>query len=217
MNGMCVDDLFFHINETDDANALCLKWHYSKRLPANVQAVGTFHEPGGLFGTKGDCVAACFISSPPTRWDEPVVELTRLVRGNRQVPLTRLVSMTLEVCKRKGFDLVVSYADWTQSHHGGIYQACSWNFHGLRKPACDGLYVNGVYTPGRTSNALYGTRSSSILKTLNPSWTIEEHFDEGKYLYWKPLNKAGKRKAERLGLQTNPYPKPDNVAAMEPE
>lgn len=34
------------------------------------------------------------------------------------------------------------------------------------------------------------------------------HFDSGKYLYWKALSKAGKRKADRLGLKALPYPKP---------
>jgi hypothetical protein len=38
---------------------------------------------------------------------------------------------------------------------------------------------------------------------------IEAHYDKGKYLYWKALNRKGKLLAKQLGLQSNPYPKPD--------
>ena len=31
--------------------------------------------------------------------------------------------------------------DATQEHHGGIYQACSWNYHTYREPGEDGLIM----------------------------------------------------------------------------
>lgn len=36
---------------------------------------------------------------------------------------------------------------------------------------------------------------------------VDPHFDEGKHIYWRALNKSGKRKALRLGLENKPYPK----------
>ena len=183
--------------------------HYAGSVPAAVQAVGCWREDGGLFGDKGKIIAACVFTVPPTRWSEDVWELARLVKlDDYKVSLTGLISLC---CKKirsmKCADLIVSFADPTHGHHGGIYQAASWNFHQKRNRTCDGLFVDGEYIPGRSLNHKFGTRSSAKLSSVI-SAKIEEHCDEGKYLYWKALSKNGYKKAEKLGLQRNAYPKP---------
>src|SRR5688572_30368210 len=79
--------LHFRTGRTDEANALVMAFHYSKRVPSNVQMVGSLHLDGGLFGGDGEMVAAAYFSIPPTRWAEPVLELSRLVRANDRFPL----------------------------------------------------------------------------------------------------------------------------------
>jgi hypothetical protein len=200
------NQLFFHLGMHREANQLVKKYHYSGR-PVNPIVCGTFHAPGGLFGTIGEAVAACIFASPPTRWSEPVLELLRLVRCENPVPLSQLISYTVKAVKQKRIsDLLVSFADNTQDHHGGVYQACSWNYHGLRNRQMDGVVVDGAFVPGRTAVARYGTRSPERLASVGIR--AEPHYDEGKHLYWKSLNKSGKRRAERLGLVSSPYPKP---------
>ncbi len=195
-------DLHFCGGQYDEAKDMVLSCHYSNRIPGNVCFVGSFHESGGLFGDNGPMVAACFFSSPPTRWSEPVIELTRLVRlDNIRVPLSRLISLSLKHLKSQGFDLIVSFADRTQGHEGYVYRASNWKYHGLRDPQNDGLIINGSFIPGRSCNEIYGSRSQDVIKTMLPDSTVEKHFDEGKHLYWYPLNKAGARKAERLDLK----------------
>jgi hypothetical protein len=105
----------------------------------------------------------------------------------------------------------VSFADWTQHHHGGVYQAAGWMYDGLRDPATDGIFVDGKFFPDRTCNHKWGTRSPDKLRELMPGKVIEKHYDEGKHLYWKSLNVAGKTRAKRLGLKSLPYPKPNNA------
>ena len=51
---------------------------------------------------------------------------------------------------------------------------------------------------------------------IRPDSTVEVHFDAGKYLYWRPLNVAGKTSAKRLGLKSLPYPKPKGIGGKEP-
>ena len=201
----------FRVGAYAQACDLVEKYHYSGRVPSNVQIVGTWHEAGGLFGDYGTAVAACFLSVPPTRWSEDVIELTRLVRADSvSQNISGLVGSTARHAKKSGFDLLVSFADSTQGHHGGIYQACSWNYHGKRSRAIDGIIWNGAFVPGRAANSRWGTRSPEKLrKLLGPNHKIEPHFDEGKHLYWKALNRSGKRKAERLNLTCCAYPKPD--------
>ena len=201
--------MIFAVNEKKQVSNLIKEFHYSGRA---VNSIYTFswHEPRIVpWGTiAGKCVAGAVFSSPPTRWSEPVIELLRLVRSENQniPPLTGLLSESIKWLRTNtDCDLIVSFADSTQGHHGGIYQAASWNYHGKRAAANDGLIIDGVFVPGRTCNARYGTRSPTKLKEERPELNIEVHYDEGKHLYWKALNKLGKRKASKLMLESNKY------------
>jgi hypothetical protein len=203
--------LHFQTGQESEAAYLVMRYHYSRRMPSAIQLVGTFHRDGGLFGDSGEAVAACIFSIPPTRWAEPVWELSRLVRADGvRVPLSRLIKLTCVYVKRKGLcDLLVSFADWTQRHHGGIYQAASWKYAGQRDPRMDGVFINGQFVTGRNCNRRWGTQSpDKLVGVLGRDNSIEPHYDEGKHLYWKALNSAGEAKAKKLGLESLPYPKP---------
>jgi hypothetical protein len=197
-----------------EAESLVIDFHYSGRIPSNVQAVFTasIEVPGGLFGTVGKAVAAIFYTIPPTRWKEPIIELARLVRHPEYtLPLSALVAYSVKWMRRNGHDLLISFADSTHQHHGGIYQACNWKYAGKRDASMDGLVINGAFISGRACNHAYGTRSPERLKERRPYLQIEPHFDEGKHLYWLDLNRKGKEKATRLGLESLPYPKPNKI------
>lgn len=209
-----VGALSFRVGCMDDAADLVRNYHYSRRFGGNIQVVGTWHEPGGLFGDYGRAVAACVFAIPGATWGEPVFELIRLVRvPELRTSLTGLIAATVRHLKVKGGDLLVSYADPTAGHHGGIYQAASWKYAGRRANRSDGLVVGGIFVPGRTCNRRWGTRSPVGVSGKLPHLTVEPHFDLGKHLYWRPLTKAGGAKAERLGLLSLPYPKPDHAEA----
>jgi len=198
--------LQFRTGRRQEAEGMVLTYHYSKRVPSNVQMVGSLHLDGGLFGGDGAMVAACFWSIPPTRWAEKVIELTRLVRGDEKVPLTFLVSRCAKELKRQGHDLLVSFADRTQGHEGYVYRASNWNYAGCRKRANDGVVIDGAFYPGRTCNSLFGTRSVESLRKIFPNKIIEPHYDEGKHCYWLALGRLGEEKAVRLGLTRKDYP-----------
>ncbi len=209
--------MYFHINRTDEARDLIEKHHYSKRWPGNVQCVGSWHDSGGLFGDYGPIIAACVFSIPPTRWSENVLELSRLCRvPNARPQLSGLISMTAKFVKKsKGASLLVSFADRTHDHHGGVYQASSWSYDGCRDRRMDGLCVDGEFVAGRSANSRWGTRSPTKLRNqIGDHHEIIPHYDEGKHLYWKPLDREGKRMAGRLGLKSISYPKPGAFAAV---
>jgi hypothetical protein len=142
------------------------------------------------------------------------LELCRLVRKEDVDPkpvLTTLISQAVkQINREKKFNLLVSFADSTQGHHGGIYQACSWNFHTLRKARLDGFIINGTFVAARTCNHRYNTSGIKLVNILKEKG-IEcvPHYDTGKYLYWRSLDKYGEQKAERLRLQKQPYQKPN--------
>ena len=202
-----MNDLHFHLGRYDSAIELVMRHHYSRRAPANVQCVGTLHESGGLFGDYGCAVAACIFSIPPTRWNYEVWELSRLVSDKPGRQLSRLIALTCKGAQKKGADLLVSFADKTHQHHGGVYQASSWRYNGARDARIDGVLINGEFIPGRTCNSIYGTQSASKLSNILRKEVLP-HYDNGKHLYWRALTKKGAWKARMLGLKSLPYPKP---------
>ena len=203
--------LHFHVGRLNEANVLIVRHHYSGRAPSLVRMCGTWHRDGGIFGDCGECVAACVFSIPVARRKEKVLELTRLVRApDCQVPLTGLIARTVkQLARERQTDLIVSFADTEQGHHGGIYQAASWRYAGRREARKDGVLVNSVFVPDRSLNSKYGTNAIAKLRKIIPHADLKPHFDEGKHLYWRALSKSGAAKAKRLGLQSLPYPRPD--------
>lgn len=200
----------FHLGHVKEAKHLVEQHHYSHLWPANIQLVGTWHDDGGLFGDSGPAIAACVFAYGARGWSETVLDLVRLVRHPDYHPsLSGLIANTSRWAHRKGFDVLVSYADATHDHHGGVYQASSWNYHGMRSARVDALIINGTRVTGRTLNHLYGTQS--VDKLRERGHTVAESRDAGKHLYWRCHGKAGRQKAARLGLQTLPYPKPDRT------
>jgi len=195
-------DLHFRTGNRNEAERLVLRHHYSKRVPSNVQMVGSLHLDGGLFGGDGEMVAAAFFTYPPTRWAETVIELARLVRGDAKVPLSFLISKCVSALRKDGHDLLVSFADRTQGHEGYVYRASNWRYAGCRERRVDGLMVNGQFIGGRACNHMFGTQSPEKVLALKPGFDIQPHYDEGKHIYWMPTCKAGEKKAARLGLES---------------
>lgn len=196
----------FVVGRNKISDMLVVNFHYSGYIPSNIQYCVTLER-------NEIPIASIFYSIPATRWSENVLELCRLVRDETVSPkpiLTQLISESIKQIRRdKKFDLLISFADSTHNHRGGIYQAASWNYHALRKPSHDGFIIDGEFVPRRTCNHRWNTSSRVKLpQILIPlGHTCVPHFDNGKHLYWKPLDNNGKRKAERLGLKSNLYPK----------
>jgi len=201
-----------HLDQSDEAAELVKKYHYSHRVPSNVQVVATAHDAGGLFGDLGPAVAACYVSIPGSGHysingkQVETLELTRLVRRDDvQVNLTGLISWALRwVWKLGKGDLVVSFADKQQGHHGGIYQAASWNYDGLRDPNAEGVLLDGKhFVPMRTIISHKQAKEKFVGREV----TVKR--DQGKHCYWKALSRSGEKKAKLIGLTVNPYPRPD--------
>ena len=149
----------FQVIKTKDMLELVETYHYSARL--NTNEIISY----GIRRDDGTLSAAALIS--PTRYKEPVVALGRLVRApDCAVKMSQFISWCCNDLRTRGHKLIVSFADNTVGQHGGLYQACGWRFDGLRKPTNDGLFIDGVFVPGRTLNLRYGTRSVEKLRRL---------------------------------------------------
>ena len=192
----------FFVGQNMWTDALVLNEHYSHSLPSFTCLVVGIRR-------KHKVTAACYFSNSASgRWTEQLVELSRLVKlKTEETQLTQLISFglkTIKKMKESKYNLCISYADYSRNHHGGIYQAASWNYHGKRKRRLSGFILNGEFVHRRSAYSRFGSSSIDILKKHKG----EPFYDDGKYLYWKALNKKGKAKAKKLELQKNEYPKP---------
>ncbi len=149
----------FCVIKTKEMEPLVAHFHYSRRL--NTNEIISF----GIRNDAGVLIAAALIS--PTKYREPVVALGRLVRApDCDVPMSQFISWCCDQLRARGHHIVIAFADWTHGHHGGVYQASGWHYDGQKRPANDGLVIDGVFCPGRTLNLRFGTRSAAKLKQL---------------------------------------------------
>lgn len=191
----------------ESCKGMILKHHYSQRLPVSVQLCY-----GDISYTPRLVHSCCIFSTPNGRWQEDCWELTRLVRlPNYDIPLTKLVGKAVGYIRSKRYiDLLISFADLEEDHHGGIYQACSWVYDGMRDSRLDGFNIEGEFWTARKCNHVFGTSSETELQDRPElqGKAVEPHYDQGKHLYWKALTKQGMQRAIRLGLNSLHYPKP---------
>lgn len=135
-----------------------------------------------------------------------VTELTRVALRDHISPVSQIVTQAVDLLRldSSGLQLLVSFADPAQGHHGGIYQAMNWLYIGqsapsvnYRDPRTGTLYHARVVTKDGWTRQ-YGARKrghrmSDLVKVEMP----------GKHRYVLPLNRRIRR---QLLKQSQPYP-----------
>ena len=210
--GLSMKNLKYIEIRPNDCRDLVLNHHYSHRMPTGIKhCYGVIDDGEFCFGQP--LIRACVIySNPVNRFYSPnVIELIRLVRyDDFKAPLSSFVSWSLRQLKRHGYPYVVSYADNDEGHHGGIYQACSFMYVGLRDSGHVGYKTpDGKFIHRRSMFAKYGTSSTEKIKDICPDY--EPIYGSHKYLYVKNLKWSKKRTLEDLNCDELPYPKPNGV------
>lgn len=190
------------------------RWHYSQAMPSGkLVKVGAW-EDGRFIG----CVlfgrgAASEIGSPYGLEQTAICELVRVALDTHATPTSRIVALALRMLKKQspGVRMIVSFADTTQGHHGGIYQAGNWTFVGTQE--YHAYRVLGEVIHPKTLHAKYGSGGQSI------PW-LREHVDPHaeriangeKHKYLMPLDDEMRARVQPLA---RPYPKrPPNAAAQ---
>lgn len=179
-------------------------WHYSKRMPKSKLAKFGVWEGGKFVGCVIFGVGATpEIAKPYGLKSTEVCELVRVALAKHKTPVSRVIAICLRKLRESmlGLRLVVSFADTSQGHHGGIYQAGNWLFVGNSFDTY--LKVNGVIHHRRTLGHMYGTSSlASIKKTIDSNAKQVKTLAKHKYLM--PLDEAMRTQIEPL---RKPYPK----------
>jgi hypothetical protein len=196
----------------DEVWPLVRDHHYSARMPANISRCFAWREPGGLFGDTGAIAAAVIYGVPGGRcWPRGSLELQRLVRTPQlSAPLSSFVAWSLRLLRGDGAAaFVLSYADTSAGHHGGIYQACGFSYVAQTRPFVGQYYedAEGRTIHGRTVFRQLGTTARDAVAVLRPDW--KPTAPGLKHLYVKPLRQNLKPLLKRFGWMELPFPKPD--------
>lgn len=210
--------LFMTGASPDEVWPLVRDFHYSRRMPSNIQHCFAWRGPGGLFGDFGQPFAAAVFGGPVNRnWPSDALELQRLVRRTDfDGRLSKFLAWSIRWLRSNtNCPFVLSYADSGKGHHGGIYQATG--FYYVRET---GRYQDGAinlrtgeFKHGRQCNRELGSRSLEALSALGPDWTPAYH--ETKYLYVRPVRQQLTALLRRFDWTVLPYPKPNAACLLD--
>jgi hypothetical protein len=212
-----MNDLVMTGASADEIWPLVRDYHYSRRSAGLVRHAFAWRNPGGLFGETGEPIAGITYSQPVNRNFPPEsAELSRLVRREDfSGDLSKFVTWSLRWLRANTrTPFVLSYADTTHGHHGGIYQACGFVYVGPTSPGHIGFNApDGSFVHGRICNGRFGTRSVEAIAQLKPDWVPV--YGEPKHLYIFPLRQKWTTIARKHGWQSLPYPKPNAARLLD--
>lgn len=186
------------------AKYACENWHYSRCLPAGkLVKVGAW-ENGKFIGVvlfgRG---ATPNLGRPYNLGQDKCVELVRIALTKHQSPVSRIAALAIKFLKRSNpkLRLIVSFADQSQGHHGGIYQAGNWIYNGQGDPA-KFYMIRGKLTHPRSIGAKGLVQNIHGARHIDPNATVVDV--PGKHRYLMPLDAEMRRRILPLA---KPYPK----------
>ena len=183
------------------------KWHYSHILPVPpLVKIGVWEKEkfvGVVIFSRG---ANNNLLKPFELLQTEGCELTRVALTKHESQVSRVVRLAMQFLKKKSPELrlIVSFADPTQGHHGGIYQAGNWIYTGKQLPTVEYIAPDGKQWHGRMVSK---DGKIKVQGKYRDCWRIDqcEPIDRpGKHRYLMPLDAAMR---EQIASLAKPYPK----------
>lgn len=189
------------------AKYACKNWHYSKTLPPPPHVkVGVWEDEqfiGAIVFGRG--VAPTLFRQYGLANTEGA-ELMRVALTRHRAPASKIVSVAVRMLKAKApaLRLLISFADPSHGHHGGIYQAMGWVFTGTSDGGPEFIGPMGQ----RLHNRMVSPRGlvrmfDRYQPAFKPSHCKRVRMP-GKYRYLRPLDREMASRVESL---RQPYPK----------
>lgn len=188
------------------AKFACENWHYSGGMPfSKAVRIGVWESgefKGVIIFSMG---ASPNLLKPYGLKQTEGCELIRIALRDHVNSVSRMISIAIRLLKKKcpGLRLIVSFADPSEGHIGGIYQAGNWLYAGKSSP--DRFYRDG---DGREYHARQVAEGNSYKKRV-----LEKRIDAkklirfikpGKYRYLFPLDEGMRTRVKPL---LKSYPK----------
>jgi hypothetical protein len=182
-------------------------WHYSRVLPVPpLVKVGVWERNvfiGVVIFSRG---ATPSLVKPFGLQQTEGCELTRIAMTKHNAPVSRVVKLAIQFLKRNSPELrlIVSFADPSEGHHGGVYQAGNWIYSGQSAKSVEYIGPDGKRWHARmVKKQGWTTVQGKRRKTLTPDQCTPVE-KPGKHRYLMPLD-ADMR--ARIMPLAKPYPK----------
>ena len=196
-----------------------LKKHYAKRLPSTSYAFGIYKEKNliGVCSYGRPMSPALVKGSFNGLFQDHFLELNRLVidENSEKNILSFFVSQTLK--KLPSPNVIVSYADTSQNHHGYIYQATNWIYTGLSAKRPDYKIKGLEHLHSASITDSLGRTDKKDIKQIQ---LLKKKYGEDFYMVDRPRKhryfyvlgnkKQRKEMIKNLAYKVEPYPKGDN-------
>lgn len=204
------------------ASRIVDNYHYAKRTPSIVVAVGMYVDDvlAGVitYGLPPNRNALGFCGE---QFIENGLELNRLFvfdwAGRNSE--SWLIGQSFKLLEQNfpQYFLLVSYADPTHDHLGYIYQATNWIYTGTGAESKSDVIVNGELISEKHLYNLYGTHKRDVLRAKGLE--IQDIIAQPKHRYVYILGSAGKRKKMKKLIRWPilSYPKGRNLTPREPD
>lgn len=185
----------------DAAKYACENWHYSNCIPkSKLVKIGAWENDKFIGVVIFGYGATASLGTPYGLSMQECCELTRIALNKHKTPVSKILSISIKFLKKQcpNLKLIVSFADQTQGHHGGIYQATNWIYTGQTPKSIFFRDPKGkLWHPRRAS------RTPNPQKQLVTKFWKEE-IQEGKHRYLMPLDEEMRVNIMPLA---KPYPK----------
>jgi hypothetical protein len=186
----------------EHAKIACERWHYSKCLPgADLVCCGVWEEErfiGVIIFSRG---ATPEIGKPYKLLQNEVCELTRIALTKHKSYVSKMIKHAIKLLKKRcpKCKLIVSFADSTQGHYGGIYQAGNWLYLGESKTHCFVVHNKKIHP--KSLHSKFGTGGQSV-KWLRENVDRKARREQNiiKYRYVMPLTDDLRRELESKAL-----------------
>jgi hypothetical protein len=183
-----------------------MNWHYSQQMPiSKLINYGVWEDDkfiGAVIYGRG---ASPELGAPYGLTQIECCELVRVALTKHKASVSQIVSQTLKKLKQTnpGLRLVVSFADPEQAHNGTIYQAMNWIYCGQSAPSKEYYYKGKWFHSRMLRPTGFGTIPEIARLSKEQQKQLPTRENRGKFRYIYPLDKAIRRKVEKLSL---PYP-----------
>ena len=179
------------LSDTSAAKAIVRANHYTHSVPSGKSYYVTYGDAVVVWSIPANKNIANFILGSGA-WN--VWELSRLWApdGHERDLLTRAISAGVLILRRQepSVDAVVSYADPSQGHQGGVYRAASWVPHGQSEEVR--AYRKGPDSPIVARRAFHsGSRSMTKAEIEAQGYTQLKL--PGKHRFVRILSKKARR------------------------
>jgi hypothetical protein len=183
-----------------------MNWHYSQQMPiGKLISYGVWEDDvyiGAVIYGRG---ASPELGSAYGLSQIECCELVRVALNKHKASVSQIVSQTIKNLKESnpGLRLIVSFADPEHDHKGIIYQAMNWIYCG-QSSASKEYYYKGKWFHSRMLRPTgFGTVPEIAKLSKEQQKQLPAREMKGKYRYIYPLDKAMRRKVDKLRL---PYP-----------